>query len=93
MALLLLYCIHMTVVLGDSVKEVISRYVNQDIPVKYLGWLTGYLAMLLGAVLTILVQSSSVFTSTLTPLAGTGLVTLERVYPMTLGSNIGEKYS
>jgi len=75
--------------LGDSVKEVISRYVNQDIPVKYLGWLTGYLAMLLGAVLTILVQSSSVFTSTLTPLAGTGLVTLERVYPMTLGSNIG----
>ena len=75
--------------LGERVKEVISKYVNQDIPVKYLGWLTGYLAMILGAVLTILVQSSSVFTSTLTPLAGTGLVTLERVYPMTLGSNIG----
>ena len=26
---------------------------------------------------------------TLTPLAGTGLVTLDRVYPLTLGSNIG----
>ena len=73
--------------LGESVKEVIAQYVNRDLP--YLSWLTGYLAMLLGAGLTVLVQSSSVFTSTLTPLAGTGLVTLERVYPLTLGSNIG----
>ena len=54
-----------------------------------LGWLTGYLAMLVGAILTVLVQSSSVFTSTLTPLAGAGLVSLERAYPLTLGSNIG----
>ena len=75
--------------LGEKVKAVISRYVNQDLPLPYLAWLTGYLAMLMGAVMTILVQSSSVFTSTLTPLAGTGLVTLERVYPLTLGSNIG----
>jgi sodium-dependent phosphate cotransporter len=45
--------------------------------------------MLLGCVITILVRSSSVFTSTLTPLCGTGLVTLETAYPMTLGSNIG----
>ena len=73
--------------LGESVKEVIAQYVNRDFP--HLSWLTGYLAMLLGAGMTVLVQSSSVFTSTLTPLAGTGLVTLERVYPLTLGSNIG----
>merc|ERR1711953_794435 len=39
--------------------------------------------------MTILVQSSSVFTSTLTPLAGAGLVSLERAYPLTLGSNLG----
>merc|ERR1719219_1991031 len=75
--------------LGEKVKAVISRYVNEDLPIPYLGWLTGYLAMAVGAVLTVLVQSSSVFTSTLTPLAGTGLVSLERVYPLTLGSNIG----
>ena len=35
-------------------------------------------------VLTILIQSSSVFTSTLSHLAGTGLVTLERDYPLIL---------
>jgi len=75
--------------LGDEVKTFIEKIINTDIPIRGLGWLTGYLFMLLGAVITILVQSSSVFTSTLTPLAGTGLVSLERAYPMTLGSNIG----
>lgn len=75
--------------LGPRVKELIQNVVNSDIPVKGLGWLTGYLAMVFGAFMTILVQSSSVFTSTLTPLAGAGLVSLERAYPMTLGSNLG----
>ena len=42
-----------------------------------------------GAALTIVVQSSSVFTSTLIPLVGLGLVTIERVFPIILGSNIG----
>ena len=75
--------------LGDKVKNVIENVINADIPVRGLGWLTGYLAMVLGALLTILVQSSSVFTSTLTPLAGAGLISLERAYPLTLGSNLG----
>ena len=52
-------------------------------------YLTGYLAILVGAGMTILVQSSSVFTSALTPLVGLGVVKIERMYPLTLGSNIG----
>merc|ERR1712168_1525576 len=75
--------------LGSKVKNVIENIINADIPIRGLGWLTGYLAMVLGALLTILVQSSSVFTSTLTPLAGAGLISLERAYPLTLGSNLG----
>merc|ERR1719474_1975356 len=75
--------------LGERVKNVIENVINADIPIRGLGWLTGYLVMLVGAGLTIIVQSSSVFTSTLTPLAGAGLVSLERAYPLTLGSNIG----
>ena len=39
--------------------------------------------------MTFLVQSSSVFTSALTPLVGVGVISVERVYPLTLGSNIG----
>jgi len=38
--------------------------------------------------LTILVQSSSIFPSILTPLVGLGIITVERVYPFVLGSNI-----
>ena len=36
-----------------------------------------------------LVQSSSIFTSAPTPLIGVGVVTIERAFPSTLGSNIG----
>ncbi len=39
--------------------------------------------------MTVLVQSSSVVASALTPLVGLGLVTVERVFPMMLGANIG----
>merc|ERR1712198_410804 len=75
--------------LGQRVRGIIENVINADIPVRGLGWLTVYLAMVVGAIMTILVQSSSVFTSTLTPLAGAGLVSLERAYPLTLGSNLG----
>lgn len=43
-----------------------------------------------GAALTLVIQSSSVFTSTLTPLVGIGIVSIERVFPLILGSNIGK---
>ena len=42
-----------------------------------------------GTLVTILVQSSSTTTSLVVPLAGTGLLTLEEIYPFTLGANIG----
>ncbi|XP_059085328.1 sodium-dependent phosphate transport protein 2A-like isoform X2 [Tigriopus californicus] len=71
----------------DKMAAVIKRVLNAQIP--YVPWLTDYFAMLIGAIITFLVQSSSVFTSTLTPLVGTGLFTLERAYPLTLGSNVG----
>lgn len=47
---------------------IIKKTINADIP--YVPWLTGYIAILVGAVMTFLVQSSSIFTSTLTPLIG-----------------------
>ena len=42
-----------------------------------------------GTLVTILVQSSSTTTSLIVPLAGNGLLTLEEIYPFTLGANIG----
>jgi sodium-dependent phosphate cotransporter len=46
-------------------------------------------AMLLGMVVTAMVQSSSITTSLLVPLAGAGLITLEQAFPITIGANIG----
>jgi len=46
-----------------------------------------------GALLTIVVQSSSVFTSFLTPMVGVCLVQIERVFPLILGSNIGTTFT
>lgn len=42
-----------------------------------------------GAIVTILVQSSSTTTSLMVPLAGNGVFRLKQIYPFTLGANIG----
>jgi len=75
-------------ILHSPLKRIVRKAVNADFPGKA-AFLTGYVAMLVGAGVTVLVQSSSVFTSALTPLAGIGVVTVDRMYPLTLGANIG----
>lgn len=42
-----------------------------------------------GAIITLLVQSSSTTTALIVPLAGTGVFNLKQVYPFTLGTNLG----
>jgi sodium-dependent phosphate cotransporter len=74
--------------LRGHLAVVVKRTINADFP-GHFKHLTGYFAILVGAGMTVLVQSSSVFTSTLTPLVGVGIVTIERIYPLTLGANIG----
>uniref|UniRef100_A0A8C9S2U4 Sodium-dependent phosphate transport protein 2A n=1 Tax=Scleropages formosus TaxID=113540 RepID=A0A8C9S2U4_SCLFO len=75
-------------ILKGQVAKIIQKIINTDFPYPF-GWVTGYLAMLVGAGMTFVVQSSSVFTSALTPLIGIGVISIERAYPLTLGSNIG----
>jgi sodium-dependent phosphate cotransporter len=55
--------------------------------------LNGYLNMAIGCGITILVQSSSITTSTLTPIAAVGLITHEEMFPLTLGANVGTTLS
>ncbi len=47
------------------------------------------LALVLGILMTIAVQSSSVTTSLIIPLVGAGILSLRRCYPFTLGANLG----
>uniref|UniRef100_A0A8C8J4J5 Sodium-dependent phosphate transport protein 2B n=1 Tax=Oncorhynchus tshawytscha TaxID=74940 RepID=A0A8C8J4J5_ONCTS len=74
--------------LKGQVAVVIKKVLNTDFPFPF-GWVTGYIAIMVGAGMTFIVQSSSVFTSAITPLVGIGVISLERAYPLTLGSNIG----
>ncbi|KAM4628552.1 solute carrier family 34 member 2b [Polymixia lowei] len=74
--------------LKGQVAVVIKKVLNTDFPFPF-SWVTGYIAIVVGAGMTFIVQSSSVFTSAITPLVGIGVISLERAYPLTLGSNIG----
>ncbi|XP_069892586.1 sodium-dependent phosphate transport protein 2A isoform X2 [Dipodomys merriami] len=74
--------------LKGQVAKVIQKVINTDLPAPFT-WVTGYFAMVVGAGMTFVVQSSSVFTSAITPLIGLGVISIERAYPLTLGSNIG----
>uniref|UniRef100_A0AAR2L8X7 Solute carrier family 34 member 2a n=1 Tax=Pygocentrus nattereri TaxID=42514 RepID=A0AAR2L8X7_PYGNA len=74
--------------LKGQVAAVIKKIINTDFPFP-LGFVTGYLAIMVGAAMTFIVQSSSVFTSAITPLVGIGVISIERAYPLSLGSNIG----
>ena len=65
-----------------------------DTPAKEaIYWVTGHGSSLgglaTGAGVTALLQSSSMTTSLMVPLAGAGLVTLTDIYPFVLGANVG----
>lgn len=46
-------------------------------------------AIAIGCLVTAMVQSSSITTSLLVPLAGVGLLTVEKAFPVTIGANLG----
>jgi sodium-dependent phosphate cotransporter len=47
------------------------------------------LAMAVGMIVTVMVQSSSITTSLLVPLGGAGVITLAQAFPVTIGANLG----
>lgn len=49
----------------------------------------GVAALLVGLVMTVAVQSSSITTSILVPLVAAGVLTLQNAFPVTLGANVG----
>merc|ERR1719407_273487 len=51
--------------------------------------LNAYLSIVVGMCMTIMVQSSSITTSALTPLVALGIISVEDMLPLTLGANIG----
>ena len=69
--------------LRSLVLEKIEAFFDQYI------FKTALRAIGFGIILTIMVQSSSITTSLVVPLAGAGVLTLKKIFPFTLGANIG----
>eukprot|EP00740_Mantoniella_antarctica_P008918 CAMPEP_0181377354 /NCGR_PEP_ID=MMETSP1106-20121128/17853_1 /TAXON_ID=81844 /ORGANISM="Mantoniella antarctica, Strain SL-175" /LENGTH=657 /DNA_ID=CAMNT_0023496085 /DNA_START=55 /DNA_END=2028 /DNA_ORIENTATION=+ len=76
-----LFCIvySLQIVIKGAAARVLQRVVGFN----------GYFNILVGMGITIMVQSSSITTATLTPIAAVGLIGLEDMLPLTLGANIG----
>jgi sodium-dependent phosphate cotransporter len=71
---------NMRLLVADRVEVAINRA---------LGAGSGFVAIMIGMVITVSVQSSSITTSVLVPLAASGVLTLPNIYPVTLGANVG----
>jgi hypothetical protein len=63
------------------------RAINLEIP--SVPGLANYILIVFAVGITILFQSSSVTTSTLTPLVGIGLVKIDKMFAFTIGANVG----
>lgn len=66
------------------VADRVERSVN-----TVLGKGSGSVAMVVGLLITVAVQSSSITTAILIPLSAAGVLSLRNAYPVTLGANVG----
>jgi len=67
-------------------KLVITRL---EIIVNQYLFKNAFIGFIFGILITAIVQSSSVTTSLIIPLAGAGIITIAQLFPYTLGANIG----
>ncbi len=88
--LMIISIIGMFAALGLLIKTIRSLVVDkiEVIINKYL-FKNDLMGMTWGMGMTFIVQSSSVTTSLIVPLAGAGIVSLRKIFPYTMGANIG----
>ena len=88
--LMIISIVGMFAALGLLIKTIRSLVVDkiEIIINKYL-FKNDFLGMTWGMGMTFIVQSSSVTTSLIVPLAGAGIVSLRKIFPYTMGANIG----
>jgi len=77
-ALLMLVRVLRSIMLGRA-ETFITRVLGKS----------GWMGIVIGLLVTAMVQSSSITTSVLVPMAAAGLVTVAQIFPITIGANIG----
>jgi solute carrier family 34 (sodium-dependent phosphate cotransporter) len=78
----------LSLLIVGPVAKGVRRALNASLPGKF-KWFTQVILFMVAFGLTIIVQSSNIITATLVPLCGMGIISLQKVFVMTLGSNIG----
>ncbi len=70
---------NMRSLMADRIEEWLNRVLRRS----------GLLGLVIGAIMTMLVQSSSITTSLLIPMFGAGVLSMEAAFPIMLGANLG----
>jgi sodium-dependent phosphate cotransporter len=70
-----------------TMKSLMQHRVEEAVH-RFLG-ARSLLAIAIGILVTVMVQSSSITTALLVPLAGAGMITIQQAFPITVGANIG----
>lgn len=76
------------IAITKNMKTLIAERLERSMN-RVLGRGGGIVAIVVGMLVTIAVQSSSITTSILIPMSAAGVITLRNAYPVTLGANVG----
>jgi solute carrier family 34 (sodium-dependent phosphate cotransporter) len=71
-----------------NMRELIAGRIERSMN-RIIGRGGGSIGIVVGVVITIMVQSSSITTSILIPMVAAGVLSLNNAYPITLGANVG----
>jgi sodium-dependent phosphate cotransporter len=71
-----------------NMRQLVARRVESAMN-DFIGRGGGVAGIVVGLIVTVLVQSSSITTSILVPLLGAGVLSLANAFPITLGANVG----
>ena len=74
--------------LTKNMRQLVAGGIEQAMN-TWIGKGGGAIGIVVGIVVTVAVQSSSITTAMLVPMAAAGILTLRNVYPITLGANVG----
>ncbi|KFD70031.1 hypothetical protein M514_17890 [Trichuris suis] len=74
--------------LGGEMRRILHKSLNFQLRGRW-NWLTGYVCILLGALITLVVQSSSIICSTMIPLVAMNVLSLERFWVYEIGADVG----
>ncbi|MBR6435969.1 MAG: Na/Pi symporter [Thermoguttaceae bacterium] len=70
---------NMKSLMADKIEDWLNRALSKN----------GYIGLLVGVIVTMLIQSSGITTSLLVPLVAVGVLSVKKIYPIVIGAKVG----